>query len=52
MLTSIMTQIANLRDLLENIFNCSSLSHAAHFSLKTLLFLFAEAGVTPVGDRS
>ena len=35
MLTSIMTRTANLRDLLENIFDCSSPSHAGQFPLKT-----------------
>ena len=33
MLTSIMTRTANLRDLLENIFDCSSPSHAGQFPL-------------------
>ena len=49
---SIMTRTANLRDLLENLFDSSSpLEHAA-FCSETSLFHFAEAGVTPIGDRS
>ena len=46
---SIMMQIANLRDHLENLFGCSS---PVTFSSETSLFLFTEAGVTPVGNRS
>ena len=37
---------------LENVFGCSSPVARGAFSSETSLFLFAEAGVTPVGDRS
>ena len=47
-----MTRTANLRDLLENLFGCSSRAAHGAFSSETFLFLFAEAGFTPVGDRS
>ena len=37
---------------LENVFGCSSPVARGAFSSETSSFLFAEAGVTPVGDRS
>ena len=43
---------ANLRDILENPFDCSSLVSRCTFSSETSLFLFAEAAVTPVGNQS
>ena len=46
-----MTRTANLRDLLENVFGCSSQVARDSFSSETSLFLFAKAGVTAVGDR-
>ena len=49
---SIMTRTANLRDLLENLFDSSSPVEHAAFCSETSLFHFAEAGVTPIGDRS
>ena len=49
---SIMTRTANLRDLLENLFDSSSSVEHATFCSETSLFHFAEAGVTPIGDRS
>ena len=49
---SIITRTANLRDLLENLFDSSSPVEHAAFSSETSLFHFAEAGVTPIGDRS
>ena len=52
MSTSIMTRTANLRDLLENLFDSSSPVEHAEFSSETSLCHFAEAGVTPIGDRS
>ena len=39
-----------LRDLLANLFGCSSPVGRGAFSCKMSLLLFAEAGVTPVGD--
>ena len=47
-----MTRTANLRDLLENLFDCSSPVTRGAISSETSLFLFAEAGVTPDGNRS
>ena len=49
-----MTRIANLRDLLGNLFGCSSPVARGAFSFETslLYFVFAEAGLTPVGDQS
>ena len=42
----------NLRDILENLFDCSFLVTRGTFSSETSLFLFAEAAVTPVGNQS
>ena len=44
-----MTRTANLRDLLENLFGCSSPVARGAFFSETSLFLVAEAGITPVG---
>ena len=52
MSTSIIMETANLRDFLENLFDCSSLVSHCTFSSKTSLFLFTEAAVTPVGNQS
>ena len=52
MSTSIIMVTANLRDILENLFDCSSLVACGTFSSETSLFLFAEAAVTPVGNQS
>ena len=52
MSTSIMTRTANLRDLLENLFDSSSPVEHGAFSCEMSLFHFAEAGFTPIGDRS
>ena len=41
-----------LEDLLENLFDSSSPVEHAAFSSETSSFHFAEAGVTPIGDRS
>ena len=49
---SIMTRTANLRDLLENLFDSSSPVEHDAFCSETSLFHFAKAGVTPIGDRS
>ena len=45
-------RVINLRDLLENLFGCSSPVARDAFSSETSLCLFAEANVTPFGDRS
>ena len=45
-------ETANLRDFLENLFDCSSLVSRCTFSSETSLFLFTEAAVTPVGNQS
>ena len=49
---SIITRTANLRDLLESLFGWSSPVERRAFSSETSIFLFAEAGVTPVGELS
>ena len=43
---------ANLMDILENPFDCSSLVERGTFSSETSLFLFAKAAFTPAGNRS
>ena len=52
MSTIIIMGTANLRDIPENLFDCSSLVARGTFSSETSLFLFAKAAVTPVGNRS
>ena len=52
MSTSIITRTANLWDLLENLFDSSSTVEQGALSSETSIFHFAEAGVTPIGDRS
>ena len=52
MSTSIITRTANLWDLLENLFDSSSSVEQGALSSETSIFHFAEAGVTPIGDRS
>ena len=42
----------NLRDILENLFDCSFLVAHGTFSSETSLFLFTEPAVTPVGNQS
>ena len=52
MSTSIIMGTANLMDILENPFDCSSLVARGTFSSETSLFLFAKAAFTPAGNRS